>query len=188
MNQSQYAKHRGISQQRVAKLIQQGKIKKGVKKKGNVYSIDPVKADAELEGNLAPINRPKPKKSEPKPKSGKRSKKKDPPQAEMQNTAKEGGTVGMSYNTAHTLHEQYRAALRRLEYEEKKAELIPAESVRKDADALGRLVKGLFTAMPPRTAPLLAAESDPFKVQQMMIKEINQILDEISDTLLGITN
>jgi len=186
VNQSEYAKHRGISQQRIAKLIQQGKLKKAVKRKGNVYRIDPVKADLELEQNLDPINRPAPPKAEPKPKSKKGGKNK-PTSAEMESTAKAGGTKGMDYNTARTLLTQYSAAIKKLEYETETKKLIPAEQVRRDADALGRLVKGLFTAMPPRTAPLLAAETDPFKVQQMMIKEINQILTEIADTLLGIT-
>jgi len=189
VNQAQYAKHLGISQQRVAKLLQQGIISSGVVKfqRGTKlgYRIDPKKADVDYNKNRDHQNRPKPKaKPEQKPKPG--TKKRDPPPEVMESTARTAGTKGMDYNTARTLHEQYRAALSKLEYEEKSGKLIPAEQVRKDADALGRLVKGLFTAMPPRTAPLLAAETDPFKVQQMMIKEVNQILTEIADTLLGI--
>ena len=56
MNQSEYAKHRGVSQQRVSMYIRQGKLKKAVIKRGRIYTIDPVIGDRELERTLDPIN------------------------------------------------------------------------------------------------------------------------------------
>lgn len=48
LNQAQYAKHRGVSDMAISKLVKQGLI---TKKNGK---IDPVKADAELKANLHP--------------------------------------------------------------------------------------------------------------------------------------
>lgn len=52
--QGEYAKRRGISQPRVAKLIREGRLNGAFKKEGRRYLINPKKADAILEGFLIP--------------------------------------------------------------------------------------------------------------------------------------
>ncbi len=177
MNQSEYAKHRGVSQQCISKYIEREQLKWSVTKKGRAYEIDPDKADRELEETLDPINRPK-----SKPKKGAKTTKLSP--AVMEGKAREGGTAGMTYSTARTLSEQYRAALRKLEYDEKSGKLILASKVARDADSVGRLIKERLTAIPIRIAPLVAVKSDPFECEQVIKKEINQILEELSKGVL----
>lgn len=145
-------------------------------KKGRSYDIDPYQADRELEEKLDPTNQPSPKKGARKPK---------PSPAVMEGKAKEGGTAGITYNEARTLSEQYRAALRKLEYEEKSGKLILASEVAKDADHIGRLIKERLTAIPIRIAPLIAVQNDPFECEQIIKTEINQILQELSKEVLG---
>jgi hypothetical protein len=54
LTQGEYAKHRGISQSMVAKLVRQGKLKGAFKKEGRRYLINPKKADAILSAIVDP--------------------------------------------------------------------------------------------------------------------------------------
>jgi len=169
MSQKEYAEHRKVSQAYISQLIKRGQIPKSVWRwEGKNRVIDVVEADRILERTLDPANR---------------RVKADRVEA-RQETVERAGMGGMDYNTARTLHEQYRAALRKLEYEERKGLLIPAEQVRKDADFAGRLVKRMVSNWPSRIAALVAAESDHFKCEQILRKECNQLLEEISQEVL----
>lgn len=74
----------------------------------------------------------------------------------------------------------------RTERENKTAssELLPADIVKRDASKAGQVVKEKVTSWPGRVSPLVAVESDPFKVEQILKKECNQLLDEISKGVL----
>ena len=84
MNQAKFAKHLGISQQRVAKLTQRGIFTTVVKfKRGSRdgYRYDPVQGKKDYDGNRSHVNRPKEKpvkkrkpKAAPKKKAGKAAK------------------------------------------------------------------------------------------------------------------
>ncbi|MBU0465413.1 MAG: hypothetical protein KKE12_17740 [Proteobacteria bacterium] len=56
MNQTEYARHRGISQQRVSYLIKFGYLKGSLTTQGNRKLIDPIEADKLLEQNQGPGN------------------------------------------------------------------------------------------------------------------------------------
>ena len=180
MNQSEYAKHLGISQQRVSKMLKQGIISRGVVeiKSGTrtVYDIDPKKADVDYEENRSLMNRP-----DSKPKGARKPKLTLP---EMEDAAQAAWTGGITRADAERINAQYNAALKKLTYEERTGKVIMASEVAKDAAHAGRLVKERLTAIPARIAPLVAIESDPFQCEQVMKKEINQILEEISKEAL----
>ncbi|MDA3918034.1 MAG: hypothetical protein PF690_13825 [Deltaproteobacteria bacterium] len=59
LNQTKYAQHRGIRQQRVSQLIKDGYLEGALKKSGSRKLIDPVKADQLLNENLSPTKRKK---------------------------------------------------------------------------------------------------------------------------------
>lgn len=82
-----------------------------------------------------------------------------------------------------TEYRKERAKLARLEREQLEGELIPAEDVRRDAAFAGRMVKEKVSAWPGRVAPLVAVESDVFKVDQILRRECNQLLEEISEAV-----
>ena len=93
----------------------------------------------------------------------------------MAATARAGGTIGVTF-----IDQQYKAALRKLEYEEKTGRLISAEEVKRDASRVGMIVKERVSAWPGRTAPLVAPISDIFEVEQILKREGDQLLTEIS--------
>nr|MBC8360929.1 hypothetical protein [Candidatus Desulfatibia profunda] len=63
-------------------------------------------------------------------------------------------------------------------------ELIPAEQVKRDAERAARIVKEKVTSWPGRVAALVAVEPDPFKCDQILRQECNQLLDEIAKEVL----
>ena len=174
ITQAKFAEILGVSQPCVSVYIRKGKLAGAIKHRGHRTLIDLDKALAILPGNMSNINRKQPTW---KPK-------KELSAEEKEKTAEKAGIAGVDYNTAHTLHEQYRAALRKLEYEEKRGQLISADQVRRDADSAARLVKDKVTTWPSRIAPLIAAESDLFKCEQILKQECDQLLEEISQEVL----
>lgn len=184
MNQAEYAKHLGISQQRIAKMLQQGIISSGVVKfkRGTKtgYKIDPKKADVDYQNNRDHHNRPDPKKKKAAPKARKQK----PSPAEKEDTAHAAGTGGISYADARKLNEQYKAALKKLEYEEKSGKTVNTDTVKRDAERAARIVKDLVTSWPGRTAPIITPLTDVFEVEQALKQETDQLLTEISKEVL----
>ena len=76
-----------------------------------------------------------------------------------------------------------RAALARMDREEREGELVPVDKVKASADIAGRIVKNRLTALPARLSALVAAESDPFKCEQILKFETNQTLQDLSDEI-----
>lgn len=83
-----------------------------------------------------------------------------------------------------TEYRKERAKLARLEREQLESELIPAEDVKRDAARAARVVKDKISSWPGRVAALVAVESDVFKVDQILRKECNQLLDEVAKEVL----
>jgi len=93
---------------------------------------------------------------------------------------------GQSIAEAQRLKELYNAKLKKLDYEQRRAALIERAEVVKDATLVGILVKEKLLAVPGRLGAMLAAESDPFKAEQMLKIEINQLLEDLSTALGGV--
>ena len=92
-------------------------------------------------------------------------------------------TIG--YAKAREIGEQYKAALLKLEYEEKQKKLIPVENIITAEAHAGRLIKDGLSSIPDRCAALCAAESDPRQVKLILQKEIDAVLNSISSGLLN---
>ena len=194
MTQNEYAAHRGISQPRIAKLIKQGKLKDAVIIKGRRTIIDPERADAELEGNLDPTNRPASKpdsKIKPKRKNGKMVVLDDSTDAdgnlisesEKKAVAESVGTLSMSYNAARTFHEQYKAALAKLKYDQDSGKLVDVNVVEKAAFDAGRKIRDQIQSIPSRVAALVAAENNQHECKKILTEEFNRVLAELGKTL-----
>lgn len=164
--QTEYAKYRGCSQQLISKYIRQGKIPKSAMK-GNKIIFD--LADAALEKNLSPINRPQ--------------KNQDATPEEKQKVAATAGMATLDYQTAHTLNEQYKAALKKLEYDERSGKVVNADEVKRRAFTASRKIRDACLAIADRCHALVAAESDPFQCKQILMKEINFIMENLSETV-----
>lgn len=144
MNQTEYARHRGVSRQFVSQLVKAGRIstKNGM--------IDRDKTDQLLAETLD-VRKARKKRPEETP----------PPQSS-----------GMSYNEARRANEILSAKLKQQRFDERQGILINAEQVKRAAFDRGRRIRDALLNIPDRIAALLAAESDEFKVSAMLTREI----------------
>jgi len=167
MTQTEYAEYRGWNQSYISRLIQKGKIPKSamVGKK-----IDSEKADKALDKNIDPANRKKKTNIEI-------------PAEEKQKIVQKAGIEPIDYHTARTLNEKYKAALNKLEYEQKSGKLVDRDDVEKRSYNSERQIRDQVSSIPDRCAALVAAESDSFNCKQILLKEINYILENLSETL-----
>ena len=129
--------------------------------------VNPELADLDMERNLSPENR----------------KVKTEIEIEKEQVIAKSGIDDGSYNDMRLLNEKYKAALKKLDYEQKSLQLTPSDEVKREADFAGRLVKQKVSSWPGRVYALVAAESDPFKCEQILKKECNELLEEISGGL-----
>jgi len=63
------------------------------------------------------------------------------------------------------------------------SELVEVEAVKKAAFDAGKLIKEQCLAIADRTGPLVAAEPDSFKCRELIIREVNYILEGLSQAL-----
>lgn len=173
MNVSAYARHRGVSHVAVLKAIKAGRIAKEAN-----GTIDPVKADAAWGGNTNPAQQRKPAKES----TGKIERPIDPPS----NTA--GINSGPSYAQSRAIKEAYNARLAKLEYEEKSGALVRTDSVKVSWFNVLRVLRDRALNLPDRLAPLLASETDPKLVRELLDAELRQILNDVADTTAGLSN
>ncbi len=68
-----------------------------------------------------------------------------------------------------------------LEFKKMSGELISVEEVQREAFEMAKGVRDTFLALPARLAPILAADSDQFSIQNKLMIEINSALESLSD-------
>jgi len=143
-------------------MIKQGKLAGCLVKFGKYNKIDRDLADAALAHNLDRIYNPSPK-------SQQRMKNVTPPE-----------TNTMSLADAQKVQAQYKAALLKLEFDEKSGKLIPAEDVKTTAFDLGRRVRDYLLNIPNRISAELATKTDVHDINEKLTLEITQALEELS--------
>ncbi len=167
MTQSEYARHRGVSPARITKIVKQGKIKGAIARNNGKVFIDPAKADALLKQNLDPMNPPK-----------------DPDPEVKEQFVKKAGIKGVDYHTARTINEQYKAALRKLEFELKSGQLIPAGEVEKAWTSHISAAKVRLLGIKSKIAPLvqeyLVDLEDRESVLGLVDSCVREALEELS--------
>ena len=67
-----------------------------------------------------------------------------------------------------------------LEFKKMSGELISIEEVEREAFEMAKGVRDAFLALPARLAPILAADSDQFSIQNKLTLEINSALESLS--------
>jgi uncharacterized protein YecT (DUF1311 family) len=172
MNQKEYAKRTGLSQPTVSNFIRQGILKESVKKIGKRYQINAKLADQERKRKLDPIA------------GGDRTKKKKKPTPEKkQATAEQAKTAGIDFNEARRLNEQYKAALKKLDYEERTGKLIPAQEIKRAWIQHISSAKVKILGVPAKLTPIirdLVADIDSSSAIISAIEnEINDLLNEL---------
>jgi hypothetical protein len=156
-----YAKHRGVSHTAVQKAIKQGRIRLSPDGK-----IDQEAADREWSRNSSPVNAPAKPTARAAPVS-------DRP----------GG--GPTYAQSRAVRELYLARLAKIEFEERSGKLLSRDEVTTAAFTRARTMRDNLLNIPDRIAPMLAAESDPAVVHQILSDEIRQVLNDLSGETRG---
>ena len=183
MSQTEYGEHRGISQQRVHTMIKQGKLAGCLKKIGKYKKIDRDMADAALERNLDRVyNRPDPpgKKTSNKPKG-----KKKPTAEEQCKILTDAGVEMRSLSEAQTIHENFKAYIKEIEYKTKMKELIPADEAEKIMTHIVMTARGRILGIKAKLAPLLKEfVGDPVNfgyLLESIDENIRDILQDMAD-------
>lgn len=168
MSPKEYAKHAGVTPQRISQMIMAGKLD-GAWKLGPTGAklIDPEKADAirdfgrGLDKNPATANKPQVFAA---PTEGSASGNKAPPMAE-----------------SRAIREAYQARMAKLEYEEMTGKLVEAEKVKIKAFECARRVRDALLNIPDRVAAELANETSEHKIHGILTRELVQALEELAN-------
>ena len=162
----EYAGHRGVTERQVRRYLADGMIPPAaLSKKGRFILIDTERADRILDKAVMSSKIVSPRTPQPQV---------------MAQVAKKGGTSGLDFTEARKLKERYRAALLKIELDEKTGRLVDAEQVKVAAFGKARAVRDALLNVSDRIGPILAAESDQTKVSDILTKEIRTALEELS--------
>ena len=173
MTQAEFAKEVGVSQPRVSKYIRDGIIKKGLAKetpKAKRFKIDSEIAKAELANELDETRITKANVA------GNR---------DMVNAICAAGldVNNLDYRTSRALNEHYKAALKKIEYEEKKGDLVPTKDVEKEAFECARMVRDSIINIPNRIADQLSVISGKKEIEKLIKKELTMALEGLSNDI-----
>lgn len=170
-----YARHRGVSHVAVLKAIKSGRIEKETD-----GTIDAVKADAAWSRNT--------NKAQQRPRRNEAS---APAPAVAPAEAHLGPPIvnsGPSYAQSRAIKEAYHARLAKLSYEEKSGSLIKIDAVKVSWFNILRVMRDRVLNLPDRLAPVLAAETDPKKVRDLLEEDLRLILNDAADAIEKINN
>lgn len=197
MSISAYGRRRGCSHEAVRRAIKSGRLEQSVTydHKGHPKIHDPDLADREWAANTHEIRQ---QDWNANGAAVSRSKGGDgvgrSPQTKSRgpnpggNGANGSGTPGgeapapSPLNKAKAARETYEARMAELRYRKMKDELVDAAEVKRAFATASRNVRDGLLAMPDRIASIIAAETDPDRVRQMMIEEIEKTLSTLADT------
>ena len=162
----EYAGHRGVTERQIRRYLSDGMIPPAaLSKKGRFILIDTDKADRILDKAVLSSKVVSPRTPQPQV---------------MERVAKKGGTSGLDFTEARTLKERYKAALLKIELDEKTGRLVDSEAVKVAAFNKARAVRDSLLNIPDRISPILAAEKDQMKVADILTREIRTALEELS--------
>lgn len=101
--------------------------------------------------------------------------------AKRKNKRQDQSPGELSYHQARTERERIKAKREQAEYDLFIGKLVDSEEVRISAFNRGRILRDNILNVPERIAPILAAETDPRKVHQILFKELRSALEEESN-------
>lgn len=177
MSVTEYCKHRDLSRTQFYSHKRAGKLKGCFQQKPDskrVY-VDRAKADRALDRNVAPLQQIGGMATKRK------FKKSNPSEKEIKEAVSMAG-IGPNVDIAEAqrLKIVYEAALKKLEFDEKSGSLIELAKAKKIAAYVSQTFKENCLAIADRCSALCAAESDVFQCGQILKREINFILENVS--------
>ena len=158
MDVKAYAIHRKVSGAMITKYIKNGMIP-SAKQIGRKWYIDPQKADIELDAALGRTEKVVTK-IQPK---------------EYIDQSQKTPMPSLAANRA--IKEMYAARLQKLEFEEKSKKLVPYDELKLKLSKLHLQVRDNLRTIPDRISPIVAAETDPSKIHNLISTEIRECLE-----------
>ncbi len=185
----EFAKQIDKTPQYVRRLIKQGKISKSsLKTEGKRKLIHPQKALIDLENNISHVNK-KPKKtkqSELKKETQKRTTEKTETKQEEALGEEDVRQVidlanfgRLNLTQAQTIHEQYKAALKKLDFEKRERELLPADEVKKIWSESITAARSKILSLKGKIGPLLKEFIGDNANFNTLMAEVEQIEFEV---------
>lgn len=174
-----YARHRGISKQSVSKAVQQGRVPTVIdpadgKRKIDSDVVDQLWAIVSDDRRLSLADRVA---------NGERNESDlgpSPAPVTRKVLKKSAVKSVQEYADARAEREGLQAKLTRIELGKKSGDLVSAKKVEDEAFRLGRVIRDNLLNIPERVSHLLAAESDPVKVHEILRSEIHQVLEALT--------
>lgn len=165
MSIAEYAKLVKVTPRRVYAWRDEGKFSEGTLfREGGKLMLDVDRANADLHRTKDPA----------------RSQADIPEPAEMRQTIEAAGLDGVpDFQESKALHEHYKAALKKLEFDEKAGTLVKKEDVNKEMFECARGTRDALMAIPNRVASVLAAETDADAIKNRLDGEIRVALQQV---------
>lgn len=85
-----------------------------------------------------------------------------------------------SYHVAKTLREAAEAKIAQLKLNEMQGQLVRSDTVRAETARLAAALRESLLQLPARLTPVLAAESDPAKLHDLLERELHQVLAQLT--------
>ena len=168
MTQTQYAKHRGVTQGRISQLSKEGRLV--LTSTGLVVVEDSDRALA------ASINPSQQRKKKPKPEP---SKSDNVPTQTKQDLIKLFSTPGsLTESESRIKKNEADTKLKEIAIEKMKGNLYDAAKADSHVFSRFRSARDAMLSIPARISAELAAMSDPFEIQRKLTKEIEQAMIE----------
>ncbi len=172
VSQREYARRKGWQPSYVNKLVKQGII---TLRDGRV---DPTEADTAIARHRDPARK----------RGRAQTRARSKPNEEESASHKSDGSDEIelddtvSYAQARAVREAYRARREKLLYEELRGRLLDAGDVKAAAFNKARVVREALLNIPDRVSAVLAAESGEAKVRTLLVAEIREALEALTDT------
>jgi hypothetical protein len=172
----EFAKEVGLHRTTIAHYIRKGKLK-GCVKDGKIHLE---KGKVAIQQNVAPIQQKN---------INVRWNKKDAPTPEEVKKAADDSKLdcNMSISEAQRVKTFYDAALKKIEFDLKDGETIPAVKVKKETQDCAALIKSQLVSIPDRLSAVIAAEfgaTESSRVKKLIKTEIDKSLESLHSGLM----
>jgi hypothetical protein len=171
-----YARHRGVSLRAVQKALASGRI--STREDGR---LDADVADVNWARNTAPRPQAPSKPTAANPKAPHQSVHHHSDTPRREPTEPLRVESGLEYSKARAVRETYMARLAKIDFEERTAKLVSSDEVQVAAFNRFRQFRDGMLNIPDRLAAVLAAESQPRRVHELLTTEIRKALLEFGD-------
>ena len=170
MNLLGYAKDRGVEYTQLSKWAGQGRFSSDAlrKEKRNWVVADPQELDRQVAAAKSPD----------------RGGRGGAPSIDQALAQQQNQVAAIpSFAQSRAIREAYAARLTRLEYDQRSARLVDKNELKMRLVKLHMGVRDALRTIPDRVAPIVAAEIDQAKIHAMLLKEIGQALEGLSNAI-----